>query len=145
MGGETSEREGFFMFDDMLCAAKKEIYKKERAGSAGKVIAGITVGAAVGVVLGLLAAPKSGRETRKELKAKADKAADCVNEKLEETGEMLNKACEMASDEIKDEEQTVADWGESQSFKSEEEPDDEITLEETDTEAFVSQTNNEPL
>lgn len=42
--------------------------------SKGKFALGALLGAAVGVAAGILTAPKSGKETRADLKAKADEA-----------------------------------------------------------------------
>ena len=42
---------------------------------------GLAIGAMVGAVAGILSAPKSGEETRKDLKTKAKKVADIATEK----------------------------------------------------------------
>ena len=50
---------------------------------------GLAVGALVGAVAGILTAPKSGEETRKDLKLKAKKVADVATQK---TGEVVENA-----------------------------------------------------
>ena len=45
---------------------------------------GLAVGALFGAVAGILTAPKSGEETRKDLKLKAKKVADVAAEKADE-------------------------------------------------------------
>ena len=52
--------------------------------SKGKLLAGAVIGAAAGVVAGILTAPKSGRETREDIKTKANemkhKAGDIAHD-----------------------------------------------------------------
>ena len=50
--------------------------------SKGKFAVGAIFGAAVGVITGVLTAKKSGKETRSELKIKADKAQANVDKKI---------------------------------------------------------------
>lgn len=49
----------------------------------GKFVLGALVGAAAGVVAGMLTAPKSGKETRADLKAKARDMRDQADETVE--------------------------------------------------------------
>lgn len=62
----------------------------------GKFALGALFGAAAGVVTGFLTAPKSGKETRADLKKKADDAKDTTTKKADEvkakTGEAVTKA-----------------------------------------------------
>lgn len=53
--------------------------------SKGKFALGAVVGAAVGAVVGILTAPKSGKETREDIKTKASEAKDKAGEKLSGT------------------------------------------------------------
>ena len=46
--------------------------------SKGKFAFGALLGAAAGVVAGFLTAPKSGKETRADLKAKAEELKSCL-------------------------------------------------------------------
>ena len=47
---------------------------EEKKSGAGKFFLGALFGAAVGAIAGILTAPKSGKETRKDLKDAGDKA-----------------------------------------------------------------------
>ncbi|MCL2038258.1 YtxH domain-containing protein [Candidatus Saccharibacteria bacterium] len=53
----------------------------KKKSSAGKFAIGAAVGAVVGVVAGLLTAPKSGKETRADVKRKAGEAKDFAVDK----------------------------------------------------------------
>jgi len=56
--------------------------------------AGIVIGVAIGGVLGILFAPRSGEETRHELKDKAEQALD---ELREAAGELSERARDLAA------------------------------------------------
>jgi len=45
--------------------------KEGKSGAAGKIVLGTAIAAAAGYVAGILTAPKSGKETRKDIKDKA--------------------------------------------------------------------------
>lgn len=61
----------------------------------GKLALGALIGAAAGFVTGILVAPKSGKETRQDIKAGANKAKDATLDKAEE---LKGKAKGVASD-----------------------------------------------
>lgn len=64
--------------------------------SKGKVFVGTLVAAAAGLVTGWLTAPKSGKETRSELKDRADKAHKEAQQKAEEVkGQVNQRAAEL--------------------------------------------------
>lgn len=71
--------------------------------SKAKFALGALVGAAAGLVAGFLTAPKSGKETREDLKRKANEIKDTTSEKVEKirsqaeekAGEMRDRAEEM--------------------------------------------------
>jgi len=52
---------------------------------------GVLIGTAVGVVAGLLTAPKSGKETRQDIKKKAIEAKGSAERKLKEAHKELDK------------------------------------------------------
>ena len=60
----------------------KDVEKKEKKGNGtlAKVAIGAGIGAAVGVGVGVLIAPKSGKETRADLKKKIDELVQKVKE-----------------------------------------------------------------
>jgi|JI10StandDraft_1071094.scaffolds.fasta_scaffold685928_2 gas vesicle protein len=74
------------------------MFKKEqpKQNVAGKVAVGGAVAAAVGYLVGLLTAPKSGRETREDIKAKASETYSTAEKELKqlhtELGTMLTDA-----------------------------------------------------
>ena len=64
-------------------------------GAKGKLAVGAIIGAAVGVVAGVLTAPKSGRETRSDIRNKAEDAKDQASLKRDD---VVFKAEEIADD-----------------------------------------------
>ena len=64
-------------------------------GAGSKLAVGAIVGAAVGVVAGILTAPKSGRETRDDLRRKTNEAKDKAALKRDD---MIFRAEEIADD-----------------------------------------------
>lgn len=71
----------------------------------GKVALGEILGAAVGVVDGVLTAPKSGKETRDDLKAKAD---DLKNQTKQKADQVKTKAETVAGDVKKKADEAVS-------------------------------------
>jgi gas vesicle protein len=56
---------------------------------------GVVVGAAIGAALGILYAPKSGKETRAQIK---DKASEVIEKTKDKASEIIEKAKDKASD-----------------------------------------------
>lgn len=83
--------------------------------SKAKFALGTLIGAGIGLVVGILTAPKSGKETRTELKTKADvmkadamkKAADMKAEAIKKAESAQTRANEVAGD-VKDKANGVA-------------------------------------
>ena len=75
--------------------------KKKEGSKAAAVAAGILLGAAAGVAIGLLAAPKSGKDTRDDLKEKAEKAAESTYKKARIIGNALLETAALIKDELK--------------------------------------------
>lgn len=73
--------------------------------SKNKFALGALIGTAVGVIVGFLTAPKSGKETRADIKNKAGEIKDDVSKKAEEIGKDASK---IASD-VKEKAKDVAD------------------------------------
>lgn len=63
----------------------------------GKFGLGLVIGAVAGVVTGLLAAPKSGKETREDLKRKAGDVRDDVADRADD----LKKQAKAKANEVK--------------------------------------------
>ena len=59
--------------------------KKDKKKKAAIATAGIATGAVVGTVAGVLIAPKSGKETREDIKEKSNNVKIKINENIEDT------------------------------------------------------------
>lgn len=75
---------------------------------------GVVVGSAIGAVVALLTAPKSGKETREDLKVKAnemkEKARDTAEDVKKKTDKFKDEAQKKASEAKKDTAEVVEDW-----------------------------------
>jgi gas vesicle protein len=70
--------------------------------SKGKFALGALLGAAIGGVVGLLTAPKSGKETRADLKVKAEKAKVDISKKAERATSKMNDLTDEAKNRASD-------------------------------------------
>lgn len=84
--------------------------------SKGKFALGALMGAAVGVVIGVLTAPKSGKETRAELKAKADDAKQKADKAIADAKvkgqHVYDDVRGQADEHLKDAKSTMNDYAE---------------------------------
>ncbi len=80
-----------------------------------KLVMGLIVGGAVGSVLGMAFAPKTGKETRKIIKKKAEELSGEFHERAEEIKE---RAMEMKEDFLDDHEEQVLEAKELLANKS---------------------------
>lgn len=91
---------------DLLDLVSKEKRRQERVKAVQKIAVGMGVVAAVGVATGIIFAPKSGKETRKDLKNAAVNAVetiqDTVQKKTETMKDSAAQAVQEASNLIKD-------------------------------------------
>ena len=72
------------------------------AKASGKnVVTAVVVGAVAGYVTGILTAPKSGKETRKDIKDKADKYAAEAGKRLQAARDELNVVIEETTQKAK--------------------------------------------
>jgi len=71
--------------------------EEKKTNTAGKVAAGLTLGAIFGAIAGVLFAPKSGKETREDIK----KLADETKEKGEELFENAKKEVSLKVENLK--------------------------------------------
>lgn len=85
------------MLKDVLANIRKEKLKKERRRTAKKIALGTVSGIAAGVASGLLLAPKSGKETRKDI---ADAASE-INTKVKERAITAKDSLQNKSEELK--------------------------------------------
>lgn len=75
---------------DLLELVSKEKRRKERLKKAQKFAVGMGVVAAAGVATGILIAPKSGKETREDLKNKAVKAVETIKDSAAHAAEEVS-------------------------------------------------------
>lgn len=82
--------------------------------SKGKFALGALLGAVVGVAAGILTAPKSGKETRAELKVKADNAKKRADKAIADAKEKGQHVYEEVRDQtdahLKDAKTTMSDY-----------------------------------
>ena len=64
----------------------------------GKFTLGAIVGIAAGVVAGILAAPKSGEETRNDIKQKANRLKNSANQKAGQAKRSANQKADQAKE-----------------------------------------------
>jgi len=91
---------------DLLDLVSKEKRRQERVKTAQKFAIGMGAVAALGVATGIVFAPKSGKETRKDIKNVAvntvEKIRDTVQKKAETVKDSAAHAAQEVSNVIKD-------------------------------------------
>jgi len=85
---------------DLLDLVSKEKRKKERVKVAQKFAVGMGVVAAVGVATGILFAPKSGKETREDLKKKALNIGETIKGTVQKKAETVKDSAAHAAQEV---------------------------------------------
>lgn len=75
---------------------------RRKTNSKGKLFIGALAGAALGFTAGLLAAPRSGKETRKFLSARTNETFDRVGKSLAESTDKAMKGGKEEVDKIGD-------------------------------------------
>ena len=80
-----------------------EVYMKENSKSYLKGAAtGVAIGALAGAIAGILLAPKSGKETRKDIAKWADKMKDEIAQKLHDAGDFTKEKYNQVSSAVVD-------------------------------------------
>ena len=74
--------------------------KSRKSGLAGKVAAGTVIAAAAGYVAGILTAPKSGKDTREDIKIKANETYHSAEKELKKLHTELNEKLTLANEKI---------------------------------------------
>jgi gas vesicle protein len=69
--------------------------------SKGKFALGAIIGAAVGVIAGFLTAPKSGKETREDIKKKAGELKQDADKMVEKTKQEAGKVADTVNSTVK--------------------------------------------
>lgn len=80
--------------------AKREKRRAKAVETARKVGTGVGIGAAIGSLFGILFAPKSGKETRKDIVDSAKSSVENIKEGAGELGEKLTKAVEESKEKL---------------------------------------------
>ena len=89
-------------FSDLLDMVNRKKRDEERAKTALKFAIGMGIAATIGLVKGILYAPKSGKETREDLKKKATDTLETIREKVRSKAEMLKDTTAHAAQELHD-------------------------------------------
>lgn len=76
--------------------------KQGKTGTAGKVILGTALAAAAGYVAGILTAPKSGKETRQDIKDKAVETYAAAEKKLKQLHTELSDVLDQVNAKLKE-------------------------------------------
>lgn len=95
---------------DLLNLAISEKKKRSKKARSQKLVVGIgaaTTAAAIGVVTGILIAPRSGKETRANLRKKSIKSVASVKNAIEDTAEAVKKLADNVGEEAADASQGV--------------------------------------
>lgn len=85
---------------EVLNKAKKEKKRAQMVDTGKKVGLGLGIGAAIGSALGVLFAPKSGKETRKDIADTAKNSVESIKEGTGEMGEKISKVVEEGKERI---------------------------------------------
>ncbi|MDP2791006.1 MAG: YtxH domain-containing protein [Rectinemataceae bacterium] len=87
-------------FNDVLDSINKRKRTEERNRTMVKFALGMGLAATIGLVKGILYAPKSGKETREDLKKKASETVDTIREKVLNGARALKIAKEKVAEEL---------------------------------------------
>jgi gas vesicle protein len=85
---------------EVLYNAKRKKKQAQTIDTAKKVGMGLGIGAAIGSALGVLFAPKSGKETRKDITDTAKDTVVNIKESAGEMGEKISKIVEEGKERI---------------------------------------------
>lgn len=89
-------------FNDLLDSINKKRRAEERNRTAVKFVLGMGLAATIGLAKGILYAPKSGKETRDELKKKAVDTMETIREKVRNGARALKVTREKVAEELHD-------------------------------------------
>ncbi len=74
--------------------------EEKKSGRAAKIAIGTAIAAAAGYIAGILTAPKSGKETRQDIKDKATETYAAAEKELKKLHTELNDVLEQAGDKL---------------------------------------------
>jgi len=84
----------------LLDMVNKDKRKKERVKAALEITIGMGIATALGVAIGVLIAPKAGKETREDLKIKAEHTIEAIKDTVHEKTETVKDSAAFAAQEI---------------------------------------------
>lgn len=87
-------------FNNLLDLVSRKRRNEERAKTAMKFAIGMGIAATIGLAKGILYAPKSGKETREDLKKKAADTLEVIREKVRTKAEVLKGTTARAAQEL---------------------------------------------
>jgi gas vesicle protein len=84
----------------LLDMVNRDKRKKERVKAALEISIGMGIATALGVAIGVLIAPKAGKETREDLKIKAEHTIEAIKHTAHEKAEMVKDSASFAAQEL---------------------------------------------
>jgi len=87
-------------FNNLLDLVNRKRRNEERAKTAMKFAVGMGIAATIGLAKGILYAPKSGKETREDLKKKAADTLEVIRAKVRTKAEVLKDTTARAALEL---------------------------------------------
>jgi gas vesicle protein len=97
----NKKKEVFIMtIRHLLEMVNKDKRKKERVKAALEITIGMGIATALGVAIGVLIAPKSGKETREDLKIKVEHTVEAIKDKVHEKSELVKDTASFAAQEL---------------------------------------------
>lgn len=85
---------------DLLDVLSKERRRKEKIKAVQNIAVGIGIVTAMGVATGVLFAPKSGRETRENMKIKAANTVETIKDTIQKKAEIMKESADHAAQGI---------------------------------------------
>ncbi|HWR12514.1 MAG TPA: YtxH domain-containing protein [Rectinemataceae bacterium] len=87
--------------NNMLDMVNRKKRDEDRRKASINFALGMGIAATIGLVKGILYAPKSGKETRDELKKKAEEALETIRGKVRHKAEIVRETTTRAAQELK--------------------------------------------
>ena len=90
------------MIRNIIDEKRRAVERKKKMKAAKDVATGAALGTAIGAVTGLLLAPKSGKETRKDIADKSKEVADTVKYTIEDSVEVTREWTDKIMQDVKE-------------------------------------------
>lgn len=85
-------------------------YEKSEKSTVGTAVTFLMIGLGVGATIALLLAPKTGKQTRKDLRRRYDDARDTLQDWSEDAQDRLKDVADTAQDQLRNVADRSADW-----------------------------------